>query len=176
MASFAERTNRASTTGATSVTNVSIVGLGGQGVVKASDILSDAAFSAGYDVKKSELHGMSQRGGSVRSDVRFGSRVLSPMVSSGEAAYLVVLDPTQVEPHRHLLRTGGVLITPEAVDLGDLPHAKALNVALLARLSRYLDFPDSSWHAALCRALKPEAVPTNLALFERLRAQPEGNL
>jgi len=67
------------------VTNVVIAGLGGQGVLKASDILADAAFLAGLDVKKSEIHGMSQRGGSVTSDVRFGRQVLSPMVPAGEA-------------------------------------------------------------------------------------------
>ena len=73
-----------------------IAGLGGQGVIKASDILADVAFSAGLDVKKSELHGMSQRGGSVSSDVRFGERVFSPMVPEGEADFLVVLAPDQV--------------------------------------------------------------------------------
>ena len=62
------------------VTNVVIAGLGGQGVLKASDILAEVAFRAGLDVKKSELHGMSQRGGSVSSDVRFGPQVFSPMV------------------------------------------------------------------------------------------------
>ena len=54
------------------VVNVVVAGLGGQGVVKASDVLADAAFRCGLDVKKSEIHGMSQRGGSVASDVRFG--------------------------------------------------------------------------------------------------------
>ena len=56
------------------VTNVVLAGLGGQGVLKASDILADAALRAGLDVKKAEVHGMSQRGGSVTSDVRFGAR------------------------------------------------------------------------------------------------------
>ena len=73
-----------------------IAGLGGQGVLKASDILADVAFSAGLDVKKSELHGMSQRGGSVSSDVRFGERVFSPMVPEGEADFLVVIAADQV--------------------------------------------------------------------------------
>ncbi|NTV97240.1 MAG: glycosyltransferase, partial [Thiobacillus sp.] len=74
------------------VTNIVLGGLGGQGVLTASDILADAVFRAGFEVKKSELHGMSQRGGSVSSDVRYGPRVLSPMVPQGEADYLVVLD------------------------------------------------------------------------------------
>ena len=68
-----------------------IAGLGGQGVLKASDILAEAAFAAGFDVKKADVHGMSQRGGSVRSDLRFGPRVFSPMVPAGEADVLVVL-------------------------------------------------------------------------------------
>ena len=73
-----------SAAGATrTVTNVVLAGLGGQGVIKASDILADAALRAGFDVKKAEIHGMSQRGGSVTSDVRFGRKVLSPMVPRG---------------------------------------------------------------------------------------------
>src|ERR1017187_7912978 len=59
----------------TRVINIVVAGLGGQGVLKASDIIAGAAFLAGLDVKKSEVHGMSQRGGSVASDVRFGARV-----------------------------------------------------------------------------------------------------
>ena len=66
----------------------------------ASDILADAAFLAGYEVKKSEVHGMSQRGGSVASDVRFGREVFSPMVPPGEADFLVVLAEDQVENNR----------------------------------------------------------------------------
>ena len=80
--------------------NVVIAGLGGQGVITASDILSEAAFRSGFEVKKSEIHGMSQRGGSVTSDVRFGPQVLSPMISPGEADFLVVLAPDQVEVNR----------------------------------------------------------------------------
>ena len=58
------------------ITNVLFAGIGGQGIIKASDMLTEAAFRMGYDVKKSELHGMSQRGGSVSSDVRFGKKVV----------------------------------------------------------------------------------------------------
>ena len=62
------------------VTNIVLAGLGGQGVLKGTDILADVALRAGYDVKKSEIKGMSQRGGSVTGDVRFGDAVFSPMV------------------------------------------------------------------------------------------------
>src|SRR5512142_2938927 len=97
------------------VVNVVIAGLGGQGVIKASDILADAACRAGHDVKKAEVHGMSQRGGSVSSDVRFGPKVHSPMVPFGEADFLVVLAPDQVEVTRPVLRPSGVLIAPDLV-------------------------------------------------------------
>ena len=147
------------------VVNVIIAGLGGQGVLKASDILSDAAFRAGRDVKKSEIHGMAQRGGSVSSDVRFGAEVLSPMVPAGEADYLVVLEATQVEPNRHMLREGGVMITPDAMDPATLPNRKSLNVALLGVLSAYLDIPESSWIESLHANLNPKIHAVNHEAF-----------
>ena len=118
------------------VTNVVLAGLGGQGVIKASDILADAALRAGLDVKKSELHGMSQRGGSVTSDVRFGrtpaDRVLSPMVPRGEADFLVVLAPSEVEVTRAALRPGGLLLSPDLIPDADLPdYYRAADVFVL---------------------------------------------
>jgi len=119
--------------------NVVIAGLGGQGVIKASDILSEAAFRSGFAVKKSEIHGMSQRGGSVTSDVRFGPQVLSPMVPPGEADFLVVLAPDQVEVNRGQLRAGGVLIAPELIDPATLDISEetwraAIHACLLEKL------------------------------------------
>lgn len=127
------------------VTNIVVTGLGGQGVLKGTDILADVALRAGYDVKKSEIKGMSQRGGSVTGDVRFGNRVFSPMVPAGEADFLLVLEPTQVEPHRYMLRAGGVLITPDTVPLDQLPSKKSLNVALLGALSAHLPIGEEQW-------------------------------
>ena len=147
------------------VVNVIIAGLGGQGVLKASDILAHAVFHAGHDVKKSEVHGMSQRGGSVSSDVRFGREVFSPMVPTGEADYLVVVAPDQVEVNRHQLRPGGVLIAPDAVDAKLLPNRKALNVALLGALSRHLEIDEKHWRDAI-RAVFPEKLhAANLRAF-----------
>jgi indolepyruvate ferredoxin oxidoreductase beta subunit len=147
------------------VVNIVFAGLGGQGVLKASDIAADAAFRAGFDVKKSELHGMSQRGGSVTSDVRFGRQVLSPMVPPGEAGYLVVLEPGQVEGNRWQLRSGGVLITPAMVDASALSNKKALNVALLGLLSTLLDIPEQRWIEAIRAHLPEKLHPANLAAF-----------
>lgn len=152
------------------VYNVVIAGLGGQGVIKASDILADAAFRAGYDVKKSELHGMSQRGGSVSSDVRFGDKVWSPMVPAGEADCLVVLEETQVEVNRPVLHPEGVLISPEQMDAAALKNRKSLNVTLLGALSTRLPIPQEHWLAAIHANLAPKLHKLNEQSFELGRA------
>jgi indolepyruvate ferredoxin oxidoreductase beta subunit len=151
-------------------TNVIIAGLGGQGVLKASDILADVAFHAGLDVKKSEVHGMSQRGGSVASDVRFGERVFSPMVPEGEADYLLVIAPDQVEVNRAALGEGGVLIEPSQIDESSLSNKKSINVALLGVLSRHLPFSAEAWTAAIARNLPAKLQDVNLRSFSIGRA------
>jgi len=139
------------------VVNVVFAGLGGQGAIKASDILADAAFRAGHDVKKAEVHGMSQRGGSVTSDVRFGPEVLSPMIPRGQADFMVVLAQSEVEVNRPNLKAGGVLIPPDAVDESRLQNKKSLNVALLGALAARLDLAEAHWLAAI-RAALPERL------------------
>ena len=148
-----------------SVVNVVVAGLGGQGVLKASGILADAAFRAGLDVKKSEIHGMSQRGGSVSSDVRFGDRVFSPMVPAGEADFLVVLAASQIEVARPALKAGGVLIHPGLVDEARLANKRSLNVALLGALARHLNLADNLWYAAIKAALPEKLHAANLQAF-----------
>jgi len=148
------------------VTNVVIAGLGGQGVLKASDILADVAFAAGFDVKKSEVHGMSQRGGSVASDVRFGEHVYSPMVPEGEADYLVVVSSDQVPVNQHVLRSGGTLLEPAQFDLEKLRNRKSVNVVLLGALSRHLPFSEEVWADAIRRNLPEGLVEVNLDAFK----------
>ena len=152
--------------GSPRVTNVVIAGLGGQGVLKASDMVAEAAFRAGFDVKKSEVHGMSQRGGSVASDVRFGAKVLSPMVPHGEADYLVLLDEDQLEANRHLVRPGGVLIHPGLVSGVKLASKRSLNVALVGLLSSRLDIPEQAWLEAIRASLSEKLHQDNLAAFQ----------
>jgi indolepyruvate ferredoxin oxidoreductase beta subunit len=152
------------------VVNVVVAGLGGQGVLKASDILADAAFRAGRDVKKAEVHGMSQRGGSVSSDVRFGDAVLSPMVPPGEADFLLVLAPSEVAVNQGALRQGGVLLPPDVVDESLLANKRSLNVALLGALSWHLDLPEEAWQAALAAALPPHLLELNRKAFALGRA------
>ncbi|MBP7827033.1 MAG: indolepyruvate oxidoreductase subunit beta [Verrucomicrobia bacterium] len=147
------------------LTNVVVAGLGGQGVLKASDILADVAVRAGFEVKKSEIKGMSQRGGSVSSDVRFGDAVFSPMVSPGEADYLLVLEATQVTPNQHYLKAGGTLITPDVINPDQLPNKKALNVALLGALSKHLPLPENDWLEVLRQAFPPAFFAHNQEAF-----------
>ncbi len=160
------------------VVNVVLAGLGGQGVIKASDILADAALRAGRDVKKAEVHGMSQRGGSVTSDVRFGTapadRVLSPMVPRGEADFLVVLAASEVEVTRGSLRAGGVLLAPDLIPEAELPNKRSLNVALLGALSRHLDLPVDALLEAMRAALPERLHEVNERAFELGRRAAAG--
>jgi indolepyruvate ferredoxin oxidoreductase, beta subunit len=160
------------------VTNVVVAGLGGQGVIKASDILADAALRAGLDVKKAEVHGMSQRGGSVTSDVRFGSKVLSPMVPAGEVDFLLVLAPSEVEVTRGLLRPDGVLLGPDFVPEDELANKRSLNVALLGALSVHLDIPAEVMREAMKAALPERLHAVNARAFElgRSRALGQGTI
>ncbi|MFP4192866.1 MAG: 2-oxoacid:acceptor oxidoreductase family protein [Candidatus Hydrogenedentota bacterium] len=163
--------------GRNAVTNIVIAGLGGQGIVTAADILTRAVFAAGHDVKQSEIHGMSQRGGSVSSDVRFGERVHSPMVPARAADFLVITESTQVGPNRHRLKAGGRLITPDAAPFlfkdddpsGAAKAARMINVALLAVLSAHLDVPEGCWMDAIQECLPPALHEDNRRMFLHAR-------
>jgi indolepyruvate ferredoxin oxidoreductase, beta subunit len=152
----------------TKPTNVTIAGLGGQGVILASDILATVAFRAGLDVKKAEIHGMSQRGGSVSTDVRFGAgggEVLSPMIPAGESDFLLVLSTDQIEVNRPALKRAGTLITPDSVPQAQLPNKRTLNIALLGVLSQHLSLPVELWHAVIQASLPERLHDLNLQAF-----------
>ena len=94
-----------------STTSIMIVGVGGQGTLLASKILGRVLLSRGYDVKLSEVHGMSQRGGSVVTYVRFGEKVYSPIVDAGEADYILSFEALEAARWIGYLKKGGTLIT-----------------------------------------------------------------
>ena len=99
------------------ITNVLFAGIGGQGIIKASDMLTEAAFRMGYDVKKSELHGMSQRGGSVVTYVRFGEKVYSPIITEGEADYLLSFEKLEAARWAQYLKIGGeIIVNTQEID------------------------------------------------------------
>ena len=153
--------------------NIKIAGLGGMGVLSAASVLAEAAFQAGYDIKKAEVHGMSQRGGSVASDIRFGDRVLSPMIPASEVDFLVTLAPEWLDVHRGELRPSGKILTPDDVD--GLANKRALNVALMGALSRFLPITETVWHDALAKGFPKKLHDSNLAAFQfgREKAEPQ---
>jgi len=149
------------------VTNIIVAGLGGQGVLKVTDILAEAIFESGYDVKKSEVHGMSQRGGSVSSEVRFGCKVASPMVPEGECDFLAVIEPSRIEAELVNLRELGTLITPDDVPVDQLKHPKALNVMVLGALAAHLGpvVEKAVWEKCVAAAFPEKLRELNLEMF-----------
>ena len=91
--------------------NIMIVGVGGQGTLLASKLLGRLLLSAGYDVKVSEVHGMSQRGGSVVTYVRYGDKIYSPIIDRGEADCILSFEPLEAARYADYLAPGGKIIT-----------------------------------------------------------------
>lgn len=91
--------------------NIMIVGVGGQGTLLASRILGELLLSQGFDVKVSEVHGMSQRGGSVVTYVRYGEQVCSPVIDKGEADYILSFELLEGARWLPFLKVGGTLLT-----------------------------------------------------------------
>lgn len=105
-------------------TNILVVGIGGQGVMTATEILAEAAIALGHDAKKTEVAGMAQRGGVVSSHLRFGKRVLSPQVTPGTAHVLLGFEAAEGMRWQHMLRPDGIALmntarlVPPVVELG----------------------------------------------------------
>lgn len=90
--------------------SILFVGVGGQGIILASKVLSEGLVEFEYDVKMSEIHGMAQRGGSVTTQVRFGEKVYSPLIGIGEADVIVAFEKVEAARFLHFLKEGGSLV------------------------------------------------------------------
>jgi len=107
------------------VRNILLAGVGGQGILRASDILCEVMMAAGYDAKKSEVHGMAQRGGCVTSHVCFGDKVYSPLAKKGDVEILVAFEKLETLRYLDYLKPDGIVIindeqlNPPVVNLGD---------------------------------------------------------
>ena len=180
--------------------NVMIVGVGGQGSLLASKLLGYLLLNEGYDVKVSEVHGMSQRGGSVVTYVRFGEKVYSPVIDKGEADFIVSFEKLEAARYVEYLKKGGRIVVntqeidpmpvitgaasyPEklidkmeaegiAVDAMDClslaeqaGSAKAVNLVLMGRLSRYFDIPEEKWISAIEKCVPEKFVEMNKRAF-----------
>ena len=182
------------------VKNIMIVGVGGQGALLASKTLGQVLLDAGYDVKVSEVHGMSQRGGSVVTYVRYGDKVYSPIIDKGEADFIVSFEMLEAARYVDYLKKDGQIVVntqqidpmpvitgaakyPEnlektmqaagikvdAVDCLSLAEqagtAKAVNIVLMGRLSRYMDFAEEAWIKAIEKLVKPQFLEMNKKAF-----------
>jgi indolepyruvate ferredoxin oxidoreductase beta subunit len=126
------------------ITNILMVGVGGQGILLASEILSETVMLAGYDVKKSEIHGMSQRGGSVVSHVRYGREVFSPIVPEGEGDILFGFELMETFRALPLLKPGASVIandlriSPPSVLMGEKAYPEGLAEKIRSRFPDFL--------------------------------------
>lgn len=185
--------------------NIMIVGVGGQGSLLASKLLGHLLLTQGYDVKVSEVHGMSQRGGSVVTYVRFGEKVYSPIIDKGEADFIVSFEKLEAARWVEYLKEGGRIVVntqqidPMPVITGNAQYpenliekmealgvqvdamdclslaeqagsAKAVNIVLMGRLSRYFDIPEETWKQAIRDCVPEKFVELNLKAFELGRA------
>jgi len=112
------------------VTNIFLSGVGGQGIILASNILAEVFLKAGYDVKKSEVHGMAQRGGDVTTHFRFGKKVYSPLIKYGEVDFLLSFELLEAARYINWMKPEGRIIInkqvipPPAVSLGQMGYPK----------------------------------------------------
>ncbi len=110
------------------VKSILFAGVGGQGILRASDIICEVIMEAGFDVKKSEVHGMAQRGGCVTSHVRYGRKVYSPLAEPGSIQTLVSFEKMEALRYLKDVRKDASIIVnteeiyPPAVNMGDLPY------------------------------------------------------
>lgn len=182
--------------------NIMIVGVGGQGTLLASKLLGYVLLNQGYDVKVSEVHGMSQRGGSVVTYVRFGKMVYSPVIDKGEADIILAFEKLEAARWLEYLKPGGQIIVstqeiePMPVITGAMQYpadliskmeasgarvdakdflalaslagsSKAVNIALIGRLSKYFpEISDDIWRDAITATVPPKFLELNLKAFE----------
>ena len=182
--------------------NIMIVGVGGQGTLLASKMLGFVLLQQGYDVKVSEVYGMSQRGGSVVTYVRYGKKVYSPVIDKGEADVIISFEKLEAARWLEFLKKDGTIITntqevepmpvitgaaayPEnliekmqaagaKVDAKDFlsiaqeaGSAKAVNIALMGRLSTYFpEISDEQWQDAIEKIVPPKFLDLNKKAFE----------
>jgi indolepyruvate ferredoxin oxidoreductase, beta subunit len=139
-------------------------GTGGQGVLKAAEVLGVAAMLQGHRVKKSEVHGMAQRGGSVESHLIFGPVVYSPLIMPGEAEFLVCFHADEGKRLASFLNKDGVSFLPYLADAAKLPDLRFVNTFLLGVLSAMLPIDEQHWMTAI-ETVVAKKIPENKKVF-----------
>ena len=131
------------------VINILFCGTGGQGILKAAEVCGWAAMICGYHAKKSEVHGMAQRGGSVESHLRFGDVVFSPLIPKGEADFLVPFEEGEHDRLHPFLKENGIDLLDEMKKAMTIVTDKRyFNTYLLGVLSKHLPINEESWMSA----------------------------
>lgn len=170
----------------TSICNILFVGTGGQGVLSASEVVGWAAMFDGRHVKKSEVHGMAQRGGSVESHLRFsgvarplvethGMRLLrnhvySPLIPKGKVDFLVSFYKDERDRMKDFLKKGGVdLIDALEAAKKTVSDPRFVNTFILGALSKHLPIAEESWKKAIEHVFKGKRTAENLAVFMQAR-------
>jgi len=136
-------------------TNIMIVGVGGQGSLLASKLLGRLLVDEGYDVKVSEVHGMSQRGGSVVTYVRFGDRVYSPVIGRGEADFIVSFEKLEAARWAECLADGGRIIV-NTQQINPMPVITGAAV-----------YPEDALDACVSAGIKVDAIDALVAEYEQ---------
>ena len=173
------------------VTSILLVGVGGQGTILASKILTIGLMEQGYDVKMSEVHGMSQRGGSVSTQVRFGEKVYSPIIGAGMADILVSFEEMEAARYAKFLKPAGKMVpilsgaceypagiidelkkhvSVQVVDAtqiaAGLGNPKGANIVLLGALVGALGLTEIDWKEIIAKTVKPAFVDVNIKAFD----------
>ena len=146
--------------------NILFCGIGGQGVLKASEICAFAALFEGFHVKKSEVHGMAQRGGSVESHLRFGKEVFSPLIPKGRVDYLVSFYKDERNRLKDFLKPEGSDFIEYLEKSGKfIKDKRYINIFLLGVLSRYLAIEEKNWLMAIEKLLPLKYLEENKKVF-----------
>ncbi len=124
--------------------NIRLAGVGGQGILVASEVLCDVLLAAGFDVKKSEVHGMAQRGGTVNSDVRYGQKVYSPTIPQAQVDVLLAFEQMEALRYLQSLKPGGTVIVneqkilPATISSGKFEYPSGINESLAKHAGRVI--------------------------------------
>ena len=149
--------------------SILLVGVGGQGTILASKLLTIGLMESGYDVKMSEIHGMSQRGGSVSSQVRYGEKVYSPVIEKGGADILVSFEKMEALRWLDYLKKDGKIITNN-YKIKSMPiitgNSKTMNIILLGSLVKSMNIEHIDWNKIISNNVKKEFVDINIEAFK----------
>ena len=147
-----------------------LVGVGGQGAILAAKVLVTGLMRAGYDVKMSEVHGMSQRGGSVSTQVHWGEKVYSPVIGDGAADIIVAFEKMEAVRYANYLKPDGVAVINDyemasSTIAAELGNVKCANIVLFGSMVKALNMTDIDWDAVISDVVPVKFRELNLKAY-----------